>query len=47
MRRMTWDNCLVCLTLVHLGQRLGSETDLARAVSHVIESILCFFARVS
>jgi hypothetical protein len=32
MRRLTWNDLLVGLTLVHLGQQLGSDTKAARAV---------------
>lgn len=47
MRRVTWDSTLVALTLVHLGQQLGSDTRLARAVAEVVSSLVSFFAHVS
>lgn len=36
---MNWDRALVALVLVRIGQELGSDSPLARAVSGVIEAI--------
>lgn len=47
MKRITWDNLLVSLTLVHLGQQLGSDTKLARAVFEVCSVFVSFFNRIS
>lgn len=36
---MTWDNALVALVLIRIGQELGTDSPLARAVSGVIEAV--------
>ena len=40
MGRITWNDLLVGLTLVHLGQQLGTDTKLARAVFDLVGVLL-------
>lgn len=40
MRRVTWSAILHALVLVRLGQELGSDSQLARAVHAAIEILL-------
>lgn len=40
MRRLTWDGVLQALVLVRLGQELGSDSTLARAVHDLLGAIL-------
>ena len=47
MRRLTWNDVLVGLTLVHLGQQLGSDTKVARAVFDLCNALSFFFTRIS
>jgi small basic protein len=47
MKRVTWNDIVVALSLVHLGQQLGTESTLARAVFDVTTIVVSFFARVS
>ena len=47
MGRITWNDLLVGLTLVRIGQELGSETPLARAVFEITSVIASFFDLVS
>lgn len=37
MRRFQWDRILTALTLVRLGQELGTDSPLARAVYSLCE----------
>jgi hypothetical protein len=43
VKRVTWNDAMVCLTLVHLGQQLGTESTLARAVFDIATIIASFF----
>lgn len=36
---MTWDRAVVAMILVRLGQELGTDSPLARAVSSLIEAL--------
>lgn len=36
MRRITWNNLLTSLTLVRLGQELGTDGPLPRAVADLV-----------
>jgi hypothetical protein len=47
MKRVTWNDAMVGLTLVHLGQQLGTETTLARAVFDIATIVASFFVRIS
>ena len=47
MRRLTWNDLLIGLTLVHLGQQLGSDTKVARAVFDICSVLASFFGHVS
>jgi small basic protein len=47
MKRVTWNDIVVALSLVHLGQQLGTESTLARAVFDIATIVVSFFARVS
>lgn len=47
MRRITWDSLLVGLSLVHLGQQLGTETKASRAVFEIVTMLVSFFDHVS
>jgi len=47
MKRMTINDVLIGLTLVHLGQQLGSESRLAASVSEIIAAIVCLLALIS
>ena len=47
MRRVTWNDLLVGLTLVHLGQQLGSDGRLSRACFEIVSALIPFFARIS
>lgn len=38
--KVDWDSLLVSLTLIRLGQELGSESHAARAVAEMIDFIL-------
>ena len=42
MRRLNWSEALQSLVLVKIGQELGSDTRLARAVHDVIELLIAF-----
>lgn len=37
---MNWDRALTALVLVRLGQELGTDSPLARAVSRLIEAAI-------
>lgn len=47
MRRITWDSLLVGLSLVHLGQQLGTDTKASRAVFEIVALLVSFFGHVS
>jgi len=47
MIRVSWNDAVVALTLVHLGQQLGTESALARAVFDIATIVTSFFARIS
>lgn len=38
--KIDWDKIINCLLLVRLGQELGSDTPLTRAVHDVIDALL-------
>lgn len=40
MRRLNWSTALTALTLVRIGQELGSDTRLARAVHDLLAALL-------
>ena len=42
MRRWNWSEALQSLVLVKIGQELGSDTRIARAVHDVIELLIAF-----
>jgi len=42
VRRLNWSEALQSLVLVKIGQELGSDTRLARAVHDVIELLIAF-----
>jgi hypothetical protein len=41
---MTWNDVVVALTLVHLGQQLGTQSPVARAVFDLVTIAASFFA---
>ena len=47
MSRVSWNDAVVALTLVHLGQQLGTESALAQAVFDIATIVVSFFGRVS
>lgn len=47
MSRVSWNDAVVALTLVHLGQQLGTESAIARAVFDIATIVASFFNRVS
>ena len=47
MRRMTLNDLIVGLTLVHLGQQLGSDTKVARAVFDLVTAVGSLLGRIS
>lgn len=47
MRNVSWNDVLVWLTLVHLGQQLGSDTKVARAVFDLCNALAFLFAHIS
>ena len=40
MPRLTWDGILRALVLVRLGQELGTDTPVARAVHDLVAALL-------
>lgn len=40
MHRVTWDSLLRALVLVRIGQELGTDSTLARAVHDLLAAIL-------
>jgi hypothetical protein len=36
MRRIDWDHLIRCLALVHVGQSLGCDSQVSRAVHEII-----------
>jgi len=44
VKRLTWNDAVVALTLVHLGQQLGTQTPVARAVFDLVTVLTSFFA---
>jgi len=40
MKRLTWNAIIQALVLVRLGQELGTETPLARAVHDFVTTLL-------
>lgn len=40
MRRVNWTSLLTALSLVRIGQELGSDTRLARAVHDLVAALL-------
>lgn len=47
MRRMTWNDLLMCLTLVHFGQQLGTDSKVARAVFDLLTALGSLLGRIS
>lgn len=47
MRRITWDSLLVALSLVSIGQQLGTDTKASRAVFEIVSMLISFFDRIS
>lgn len=47
MRRITWNDVLVGLSLVRFGQELGTDCRLTRAVFDVVTAVVSFFGHVS
>lgn len=47
MRRPTWNDLLTSLTLVHLGQELGTDGPIPRAIADVVSISLSFLASLS
>lgn len=47
MTRLTWNDVLLGLTLVHLGQQLGSDTKVARAVFDLCTALGFLLGRIS
>lgn len=47
MRRITWNDLLVGLTLVHLGQQMGSDSKVARAVFDLCTAVGSLLGRIS
>ena len=44
MRIKTWNDWIVALSLIHLGQQLGANTPMARSVFNFVELVRVFFA---
>jgi small basic protein len=44
VKRLKWNDAVIALTLVHLGQQLGTQTPLARAVFDLVTLLNSFFA---
>ncbi len=44
MRRMTWDNLLTGLTLVRLGQELGTDGPTSRALADLVSLSISFLS---
>lgn len=47
MRRMTWNDLLMCLTLVRFGQQLGTDSKVARAVFDLLTALGSLLGRIS
>lgn len=47
MKRLTTNDVLVGLTLVHFGQQLGSDSRLASSVFEIISAVVTLLARIS
>jgi small basic protein len=47
MSRVSWNDLVVALTLVHLGQQLGTQSALARAVFDIATIVASFFGRIT
>jgi len=47
MSRVSWNDAVVALTLVHLGQQLGTESVIARAVFDIATIVTSFLGRIS
>lgn len=47
MRRVTLNDVLVGLTLVHFGQQLGSENRITTSVFEIVSAIVSLLARIS
>jgi hypothetical protein len=41
---MTWNNLLTSLTLVRLGQELGTDGPLPQAIADLVSISFCFLA---
>lgn len=44
MRRMTWNNLLTGLTLVRLGQELGTDGPLPRSIADLVSLSFSFLS---
>jgi hypothetical protein len=44
MRRITWNNLLTGLTLVRLGQELGTDGPMPRAVADLVSISISFLS---
>lgn len=42
MRRIDWDYLILCLALVHVGQSLGCDSQVSRAVHEILGLITTF-----
>jgi hypothetical protein len=45
--RMTWNNLLTSLTLVRLGQELGTDGPLPRAIADLVSISFSFLAALA
>ena len=45
--RITWNNLLTSLTLVRLGQELGTDGPLPRAVADIVSLSVSFLAALA
>lgn len=44
MRKLTWNNLLTSLTLVRLGQELGTDGPLSRSVADICSVAVSFLS---
>jgi small basic protein len=47
MKRVSLNDAMVALSLVHFGQQLGTDSTLAQAISNLARLLACFFDLVS
>lgn len=43
MKTLTWNSIIQALILVRIGQELGTESELARAIHDVVAAVLAFW----